>query len=189
VISDDRSGMAPACRRSWRPRVASARACGSAGPRSQTGAGRAGSRRRARGGSRKNLGSDRPPSRIPGAGCLKLTGETTGAPFRVCAAQGNSVLFSRRTQLPPTSSKLSSRLLHCSFDVNRFRLLSLPLGRVFGQYDCDIIEPSRSRPPRTESPRQRRSTSVPGMRRAEAFSGAVCGHPRACLGDTARLGV
>jgi hypothetical protein len=68
-----------------------------------------GSRRRARGGSGKNLGSDGPPSRIPGAGRLKLTGETTGAPFRVCVAQRNRVLFSRRTQLPLTSSKLSSR--------------------------------------------------------------------------------
>jgi hypothetical protein len=57
------------------------------------------------------------------------------------------------------------------------------------EWRCDIIESSRSRPPGTESPRQRRSTSVSGMRRPDAFSGAIYGHPRGCHGDTARLGV
>jgi hypothetical protein len=60
-------------------------------------------------------------------------------------------------------------------------------GRI--EWRCDIIESSRSRPPGTESPRQRRSTSVSGMRRPDAFSGAIYGHPRGCHGDTARLGV
>jgi hypothetical protein len=130
--------------------------------------------------------------------------------------------FNRRAQLPPVSSNLSSRLLHCSLRREPLPIVSLPLGRVFRtvrgvlkftdtrqrlrilcwvgvadrlpkaaqiEWPSDIIESSRSRPPGTESRRQRRSTSVSGMRRPDAFSGAIYDHPRGCHGDTARLGV